>query len=98
MAKLYSIHIEFTLQYIALTNYYIVKDTFRRGVMTDNTINVKTKKWSEQNYKIVFNILRIHITIHHTYQLLYHKGHILMTSNDNTINVKKNNNRTKWQN
>ena len=29
MAKLHSIHLEFTLQYITITNYYIVKDTFR---------------------------------------------------------------------
>ena len=29
MTKLHSIHLEFTLQYITLTNYYIVKDTFR---------------------------------------------------------------------
>ena len=28
MTKLHSIHLEFTLQYITLTNYYIVKDTF----------------------------------------------------------------------
>ena len=29
MTKLHSIYLEFTLQYITLTNYYIVKDTFR---------------------------------------------------------------------
>ena len=29
MTKLHLIHLEFTLQYIILTNYYIVKDTFR---------------------------------------------------------------------
>ena len=29
MTKLYSIYLEFTLQYITLTRYYIVKDTFR---------------------------------------------------------------------
>ena len=29
MTKLQSIHLEFTLQYITLTRYYIVKDTFR---------------------------------------------------------------------
>ena len=34
MTKLHSKHLEFTLQYITLTNYYIVKDIFRRRVMT----------------------------------------------------------------
>ena len=29
MTKRHSIHIEFTLLYITLTNYYIVKDIFR---------------------------------------------------------------------
>ena len=29
MTKLNSIHIELTLKYFTLTNYYIVKDTFR---------------------------------------------------------------------
>ena len=29
MTKLHSIYLEFTLQYITLTTYYMVKDTFR---------------------------------------------------------------------
>ena len=29
MTKLHSIYLDFTLQYITLTTYYIVKDTFR---------------------------------------------------------------------
>ena len=29
ITKLHLIHLEFTLQHITLTNYYIVKDTFR---------------------------------------------------------------------
>ena len=34
MTKLHSIHLEFTLQYISLTDYYIVNDRFRWQVMT----------------------------------------------------------------
>ena len=40
-----------------------------------------------------FNTHRIYITIHHTYMLLYCKGHIQMTSNDRTKNVETKNNR-----
>ena len=29
MTKLHSIYVEFTLQYVTLTGYYIIKDTFR---------------------------------------------------------------------
>ena len=29
ITKLHSIHLEFTLKYVTLTRYYIVKDTFR---------------------------------------------------------------------
>ena len=55
----------------------------------DSTINVvTTKQQSEQNDKIAFNTFRTYITTYHTYQLLYHKGHYQMMSNDNTINVK----------
>ena len=43
----------------------------------------KKKQPSEQNDKIAFNILRIYITIYHTYQLLYCKGHIQMRNNNN---------------
>ena len=55
----------------------------------NRTMNVETKKKqpSEQNDKIAFNILRIYITIYHTYQLLYCKGHIQMRNNNRTINV-----------
>ena len=38
-------------------------------------------------------MLRIYITIHHTYQLLYCKGHIQLKSNDSIINVVTKNNR-----
>ena len=34
ITKLHSIHIEFALQYITLTDYYIVKNTFREEVTT----------------------------------------------------------------
>ena len=34
VTKLQPIELEFTLQYIALTNYYIVKDIFRWSIMT----------------------------------------------------------------
>ena len=34
MTKLHSIHIEFTMQYITLIDYYIVKDKLRWQVMT----------------------------------------------------------------
>ena len=33
MTKLHSIYLEFTLQYITLTGYYIVKETFRWWVI-----------------------------------------------------------------
>ena len=74
MTKLHSTHIEFTLHYITLTCYYIVKDTFRWQVMTGP--QMWKQQWSEQNHKIAFNTLKIYITIHHTYNLLYYKGHI----------------------
>ena len=34
MTKLHSIHIEFTLQNITLTDYYTVRDTFKSQIMT----------------------------------------------------------------
>ena len=34
MTKLHSTHIKFTLHYVTLTCYYIVKDTFRWQEMT----------------------------------------------------------------
>ena len=62
--------------------------------MTGPYINVETNKiCSKENDKIAFNTLRIYITIYHTYQLLYCKGHIQMMSNDSTINVERKNNR-----
>ena len=42
---------------------------------------------------MIFNTLRIYITIYHTYQVLYCKGHIQMTSNKSIINVETKNNR-----
>ena len=45
--------------------------------------------------KIASNTIRINITIYHTYQLLYCKGHIQMMSNDRTMNMKTKNNRMK---
>ena len=38
---------------------------------------------------------KLHITIYHTYLLLYCKGHIQITSNDSTINVEINSDRMK---
>ena len=46
-----------------------------------------------KNVKVTFNTLRTYITLYHTYQLLNCKGHIQMTSNYNTIDVEKENNR-----
>ena len=43
MTKLYFIHIEFTLQYITLIDYYIVKDTLRWQEMTTPK-NLKQKQ------------------------------------------------------
>ena len=40
--KLYLIHIKFTLQYIILIDYYIVKETFKMA-SNDNTIKVEIK-------------------------------------------------------
>ena len=40
-------------------------------------------------------ILRISTTLYHTYQLLYCTGHIQMTSNYSTIDVKKENNKVR---
>ena len=42
--------------------------------------------------KITFNILRIYITIYHTYPLFCFKGHIYMMSNDSPINMETKNN------
>ena len=54
----------------------------------DSTINVEIKgDKMKQNDKIAFNILRIYITIYHTYQLLYCKGYNQMRNNNRTINV-----------
>ena len=63
-------------------------------ISNDSIINVDTNKiCSKENDKIIFNTLRIYITICHTYLLLYCKGHIQMVSNDRTINVETKNNR-----
>ena len=43
MTTLNSIHLEIMLHYITLTNYYIVKNTFRSQVIHSN-VNVETKK------------------------------------------------------
>ena len=43
--------------------------------------------------KIVFNTLRIYITIYHTYPLLHCNGHIQMMIHDSITNVKTKNNR-----
>ena len=40
-------------------------------------------------YSIYLEFTLQYITIHHTYQLLYCKGHIQMRSKDSTINVKR---------
>ena len=72
VTSLHSIQLEFTLQYITLTCYYIVKDTFRWWI-------IKTPMWKEkvieceQKDKIAINTIRIYITIYHTYWLLYCK-------------------------
>ena len=44
------------------------------------------QKTIENKIKILFNTLRIYITIYHTYFLLHCKGNIQITSNDRTIN------------
>ena len=67
MTKLHSIHLEFTLQYITLTNYYIVKDTFRWWVMTASQMWKQKKQQSEENDKPAFNTLRIYIIAIPTY-------------------------------
>ena len=36
-----------------------------------------------------WNTLRIYITVYSTYMLLYHKGHIHITSNYSIINMKR---------
>ena len=66
MTKLYLIHIEFSLQYITLINYYIVQDTLRKQEMTTPK-NLKQKQKNQSNDKIAFNTHRINIRIYHTY-------------------------------
>ena len=39
--------------------------------------------------KVTFSTLRIYTKLYQSYKLLYCKGHIQMTSNHNTIHVKK---------
>ena len=57
----------------------------------DSSINIKTKKIGvNKNDKIVFNTLRIYITIYNTYTQLYCKEKIQLMSNDITINVVNN--------
>ena len=46
MTKLHLMHLEFTLQYITLTNYYIVKDTFRREIITEPLM------WKQKNNRV----------------------------------------------
>ena len=74
MKKLLSIYLKFTLQYITLTDYYIVKEQIQM-MSNDSIINDETK-WNRVSKmkKTVINILKIYITIYHTYQLLYCKG------------------------
>ena len=57
MTKLHLIHLEFILQYIGLTNYYIVKYIFR-WINNYNTINVETKTivWANWQNCIYYNL------------------------------------------
>ena len=55
----------------------------------------KQTKIGYKNVNVTSNTLRIYTKLYHTYQLLYCKGHIQITSNHNTIDVKKETNRVK---
>ena len=44
-----------------------------------------------------WNMFRIYTTLYHTYQLLYCKGHIQITSSHSIINNGNKNNRVKWK-
>ena len=59
----------------------------------DNRINMEIKTIESTKWQIAFDKIRIYITIYHTNQLLYCKGHIQIMSNDSTINVETKNNR-----
>ena len=65
--------------------------------MTSNysTIDVKKENNGVKYVKVIFKILSISITLYHTYQLLYCKGQIQMTSIYNTIDVETEINRVK---
>ena len=49
MTKLHSIQLKFILQYIPLTNYYIVEDTIRSWIMTAHKMwkqkTIELRKW-----------------------------------------------------
>ena len=81
----HTIYFAFIIHYITLTNYYIVIE------ITSNysTIEVETGEIEYQNVNFTFSILRISTTLYHTYQLLYSTGHIQMTSNYTTMEIKQ---------
>ena len=95
ITKLHSTHLKFTLQYITLTIYYIIKDTFRWWwqVMTAPKMWKQKTIESAQNGKIALDTLKVYNTLYITYFLLYCKWHIQIISNDNTIIVVTKNNR-----
>ena len=59
--------------YIALTNYYIVNNTFTQQVITAMRVQ-KQKNGVKKMTILNFNTLRNYTTIYHTYQLLFGKN------------------------
>ena len=63
MTKLHSIHLEFTLQYITLTVYYILKDIFEM-ISNDNTIIVERKN-NRVNKMTISHSIHLEFTLQH---------------------------------
>ena len=65
----------YTLHYIRLTPYYIIKNIFRIR-SHHSTINIVTKNGEELCDNFELNKLRKHIILYGTYKLSYCKRHI----------------------
>ena len=80
MIILLSIHIDFILHSITLTNYYNAKNTFRSQIVKAQH-TWKQKNTVNKNDNFAFNTQRFYTTLYHTYILLQCKEHIQIASN-----------------
>ena len=60
------------LHYLAFTFYHFLNETVRDKLLQDQKFKIKTNSGNI--------MMKMHYKLQHTYQLLYCKGHIQMTS------------------